>query len=163
MSSFTRGEFCDILDGMKAAVLADSYQHASAETQRMVDRLLRQDADDQAWAEQIGPAYRQADVAALLGKTKQAVSIDHRLLRLPMRSGAIGYPACQFDGKRLLPGVSDVVAALSAVVETPWTIASWLTSPHRALEGARPLDALRAGAVDEVVAMAEQTAAALAG
>lgn len=128
----------------------------------MVDRLLQQDADDQAWAEQIGPVYRQADVAELLGKSKQAVSADDGVLRLQMRSEAVGYPAIQFDGRRLLPGVRDVVTILSPVVETTWTIASWLTSPQRLLQNERPIDRLHAGDVDAVVAAAGRFAHALA-
>ena len=32
-------------------------------TRHQIERLLQQDADDRAWAEQIGPVYRQGDVA----------------------------------------------------------------------------------------------------
>jgi len=53
---------------------------ASPETRYQIERLLRQDADDRAWAEQLGPAYRQGDVARLLGKSRQAVSADTGLL-----------------------------------------------------------------------------------
>lgn len=127
----------------------------------MVERLLQHDADDRAWFEQLGPAYRPADVAELLAKSKQAVSADHRLLRLEMRSGGVGYPAFQFDGRRLLPGVGEVVRTLSPVVETSWTIASWLTSPQPALAGSTPLERLRAGEVDAVVGAARHFAQAL--
>lgn len=144
-------------------MVAERYEQASSDTRRLVDRLLHQDADDRAWAEQIGPAYRQRDVAELLGKSKQAVSEDRRLLRLEMRSGAIGYPAFQFDGRRLLGGLADVVAMLNPVVETPWTVASWVTSAQPALGGARPIDLLRAGDSDPVMAAVRRLAAALAG
>ncbi|MDA8302338.1 MAG: hypothetical protein M0005_12565 [Actinomycetota bacterium] len=91
---------------MASAAVAQLYRKASPETRRLVDRLLEQDADDRASADQIGPAYRQGDVALLLGKSKQAVSEDERLLRLEMRSGIVGYPAFQFDGRRLLLGIA---------------------------------------------------------
>jgi hypothetical protein len=148
---------------MSAAIIAAQYANASTDTRRLVDRLLQQDADDQAWAEQIGPAYRQRDVALLLGKSKQAVSEDRRLLRLEMRSGAIGYPAFQFDGRRVLAGLGDIVVLLGPSVETPWTIGSWLTSPQPALGGARPIDRLRAGEIDTVMSAARHLSAALAG
>lgn len=128
----------------------------------MVDRLLAQDADDRAWAEQIGLVYRQTDVAALLGKSKQAVSEDRKLLRLTMRSGAVGYPAFQFDGRRQVPGVGLVTSLLGQVAETPWTIASWLTSPQLTFDGHTPIDRLRAGEVDAVVTEAKRFAGALA-
>lgn len=147
---------------MRAQAVATRYASASTETRHLIDRLLEQDADDRAWAEQLGPVYRQSDVARLLGKSKQAVSADKRLLRLEMRNGEVGYPAFQFDGRRQLPGVADVVAVLGPVVATSWTIASWLASPQPRLDGTRPLDLLAGGQVDAVVSAARGFAAALA-
>jgi hypothetical protein len=106
--------------------------------------------------------YRQADVAALLGKSKQAVSADPRLLKLVLRSGEVGYPVFQFDGRQQLPGVRDVIGVLAPVVATPWTIASWLTSPSADLDGETPEAALRAGRVDAVTAAADRFARAAA-
>lgn len=143
-------------------VIAERYAKASEETRRMVDRLLAQDADDRAWIAQLGPVYRQTDVARLLGKSKQAVSADTGLLRLDMRNGAIGYPAFQFDGRRQQTGVSEIVNTLAPVVATSWTIASWLTSAQADFDGIRPIDALRDGRVEEVVALARRVARVLA-
>lgn len=134
---------------------------ASPETRYQIEVLLRQDADDRAWAAQLGPAYRQGQVARLLGKSRQAVSADQGLLRLEMRDGQIGYPVFQFEGRRLLPGMRDVVRVLAPVVATSWTIASWLASPAPALDGRTPLEALRAGEADTVLALAREIAAAL--
>ena len=50
---------------------------------------------------------------------------------------------------------------LAAVVGTPWTAASWLTSANRRLNGARPIDALRRGEVAAVLSLAQQAAADL--
>jgi hypothetical protein len=117
---------------------------------------------DRAWAGQLGPVYRQGDVADLLGKSKQAVSADRRLLKLQMRSGDIGYPVFQFDGRRTLPGVGDVVEVLADAVATPWTTASWLTSPHPDLGDTTPVAALQNGRIQDVVALAHRWAAQLA-
>lgn len=143
---------------MDAVTVADRYGRASETTRRLVDRLLVQDADDRAWADQIGPVYRQGDVAELLGKTKQAVSADRRLLKLELRSGEIGYPVVQFDGRRVHPGIGEVVETLADVVATPWTTASWLTSGNADLRGFTPIEMLRAGEVDEVVTLARRWA-----
>jgi hypothetical protein len=62
-----------------------------------------------------------------------------------MRSGAIGYPAFQFDGRQQVPGLGAIVEVLLPAVETSWTIASWLTTPQPDLDGNRPLDLLRRG------------------
>lgn len=134
---------------------------ASPDTRYQIERLLRQDADDRAWAEQLGPAYRQGDVARLLGKSRQAVSADTGLLRLEMRDGEIGYPIFQFDGRRKLPGVREVVGILSPVAASTWTIASWLTSPAAVLGDRPPIQALRDRDVEAVTAAARRTAAAL--
>jgi len=135
---------------------------ASPDTRYQIERLLRQDADDRAWAEQLGPAYRQGDVARLLGKSRQAVSADSGLLRLEMRDGEIGYPVFQFDGRRKLPGIRDVIGILGPVVASPWTLASWLTSPNSDLHSRAPVQALRDGNTETVTAAARQTAEALA-
>ncbi|MDT8408042.1 MAG: hypothetical protein RQ741_00450 [Wenzhouxiangellaceae bacterium] len=144
------------------ASISDLMRRASPETQHQIKVLLRQDADDAAWAEQLGPAYRQVDVARLLGKSRQAVSADHGLLRLEMRDGEIGYPVFQFEGRRQLPGVRQVVGLLGPVVASPWTLASWLTSASAALDGQSPIQALRKHKADAVTALARQTAEALA-
>ncbi len=136
-------------------------REASPETRHQIECLLRQDADDRAWADQLGPAYRQGDVARLLEKSRQAVSADRGLLRLEMRNGEIGYPLFQFDGRRQLPGIREVVRAFEPVVASSWTTASWLASPTPELDGRTPVAALREGDREAVIALAEQISAAL--
>jgi hypothetical protein len=143
--------------------LLERYESAPPEVQHQVDRLLAQAEDDRAWAEQLGPVYRQADVAALLGVSKQAASSNPGLLRLEMRDGTVGYPVWQFDGDRLVPGVRQVVLELNDVVASPWTIASWLTSPNEELDGRPPLECLRQGDVTHVATTARRLAQRLAG
>lgn len=147
---------------MDAAAVAERFAAATEITRRQVARLLEQDEDDRAWTAQIGPVYRQADVAELLGKSKQAVSADARLLKLELRSGEVGYPVVQFDGRRQLPGVREVVGLLGGVVATPWTTASWLTSSSSELDGMTPVAALGEGRAEEVLAAARRFAAAVA-
>ena len=134
---------------------------ASPEARYQIERLLRQDADDRAWAEQLGPAYRQGDVARLLDKSRQAVSADRGLLRLALRDGEIAYPVFQFDGRRQLPGIREVVRVLEPAVATAWTTASWLTSPAPELDDRTPLALLRAGELEPVISLARQTASTL--
>ena len=119
--------------------------------------VLEQDVADAGWAEQIGPALTQQDVARLLGKSEQAVSKDSRLLRVRNRDGRPVYPVVQFDGRRQLPGVPDVVSVLQPAIE-PLTVAAWLTAASPALTGRRPVDALRDGQSTEVLALAKRLA-----
>jgi len=146
------------LDTMRLARLLTT---ASPATQDHVVRVLEQDHADQAWGAQIGPGLTQADVARLLGVTVQAVSKNKGLLRLQNRDGRPIYPIVQFDGRRPLPGVAEVVAILDGPL-LPLTIASWLTSRKKALTGRTAIAALRAGEVGLVVSLARQTAAAAA-
>ena len=57
--------------------------------------------------------------------------------------------------------MAEVVSVFAPVVATPLTTAAWLTAPNRRLGGARPIDALRAGDADRVVALARRAAADL--
>lgn len=144
------------------ATLLERYRRAPSDVKRQIDLLLRQAEDDRAWAQQLGPVYAQGQVAELLGKSKQAVSADKGLLRLDMRDGSVGYPVFQFEGDRMLPGMQDVVRALSPVAATTWTVASWLTSPSPDLGGKTPLERLRRGDVSDVSVIANRLAAAWA-
>lgn len=139
--------------------LARRILHAPVDIQTQIARLLQHAEDDEAWAEQLGPVYRQADVARLLGRSKQAVAQNPRLLRLEMRSGRIGYPVFQFDGRAVLDGIGDVVEILTAAATDPWTIASWLRSPKSAFDGREPIELLRDGDVEPVVDAARSFAA----
>lgn len=141
-----------------AVEFAELMARASAPTLDLVRAILEQDVSDAAWAAQIGPALSQQDVARLLGKSEQAVSKDARLLRIRNRDGRPVYPVVQFDGRRQLLGVADVVAAIGRVLE-PLTVASWLTASNAGLSGRRPVDALRDGDAAAVRALAARLAA----
>lgn len=123
--------------------------------------VLEQDVSDAAWSRQIGPSLTQSDVGRLLGKSEQAVSKDHRLLRIRNRDGRPVYPVVQFHGRGLLPGLGEVLAVLLSSLQ-PLTVASWLTSEHVGLARRRPVDALRDGEVEQVAALARQLAASAA-
>lgn len=141
----------------KSATLEERYERAAPQVRELVDRLLEHDVAADAWREQIGPALTQRDTGKLLGKSPQAVAKDAGLVRVPTRDGRVMYPVCQFDGRRRVDGVSQVVRALAGVVEGA-TIASWLTAPNDRLDGRAPIGALRDGDQREVVELAEQLA-----
>lgn len=120
----------------------------------MVTEHPKSQADDRAWAAQIGPAHPPDAVAALLQLRVEDVATQPGLVRLTQRNGEVVYPVFQFDGPRLLEGISDVVATLTPVMASTWTIASWLTSPQPSLDGDRPSGRLRAGDSRPVTALA---------
>ena len=137
--------------------LAALARTARPEALALARLVLEQDAADQAWARQVGPALTQRDTATLLGTTEQAVAKDGRLLRVRDRDGRPVYPVVQFAGRAQLAGVADVVRALAGVLE-PLTVASFLTAAHPDLDGRRPVDALRAGEQEAVVRIARRLA-----
>lgn len=90
------------------------------------------------------------DVQALLGhRTKQAVykaAQEHRLLGVE-DGGRQRFPACQFDGTRVRPGVQ---AILKAAPETSgWRILQYLFGREEGLGGARPIDLVK-GSVSDI-------------
>lgn len=93
------------------------------------------------------------DAARRLGKGRAA--IDKRrargtILALP-RSGEYVYPVWQFDETTrdgLLPGFKDALSSFG--VESSWMRAEFMLAHHEELDGARPIDALRAGQVRRV-------------
>ena len=121
-------------------------------------------ADGEAWVEERTirrPLAENEDyagareIAELVGISRQAVHARRE------RGTLIGffhgrrdalYPREQFDEHgRVVPGVGEVLATFGG---DGWQAWSWLTRPCPALDDARPLDRLRQGRVDEVVAAA---------
>lgn len=137
--------------------LAQLERQASPEAVRLATRLLESDIAAQAWVSQVGFCLTQAGTAELLGRSEQAVSKDPRLLRLARSDGRPAYPAFQFDGRRQVPGVADVVKALGGAL-LPETMAAWLTGEQPALDGRRPVDVLAEGDRDAVLAVARRLA-----
>ncbi len=140
-----------------ALSLQDLADRASEEALALARTVLEQDLSDRQWAEQLGPALSQRDVARLLDKSAQAVSKDPGLVRLRNRDDRIAYPVFQFAGRRQVPGVGDVVRALADAV-SPLMTASWLTGQNASLGDRRPVDVLRDGRVAEVVVVARRFA-----
>jgi hypothetical protein len=129
------------------AEIDDLATGASNEALRLVTTVLRDDAANRRWRSQLGPCLSQAAAAELLGITAQAVAkraAGGDLLRLVHSDGRPVYPMFQFVGRSALAGLGPVLRALGEV-DDPLTIAAWLTSPKRLLEGRTPIEALRSG------------------
>jgi hypothetical protein len=101
-----------------------------------------------------GGAYDLEQARAVLGGVSRQ-AIDKRvkegsILAVPGPSNRRAYPTFQFNSD------GSVVAGLKTVQDTlptqnPWAILSFLTNPQTLLDGARPIDELRTGAIDRVV------------
>jgi len=105
-----------------------------------------------------GGAVPVTAAMAILGlKSRQAVQQRRargKLLGLPLGGSTYLYPVWQFDQQGVLPGLPETLAALEHL--DPWGQVAFLLSGDARLDGLRPLDALRAGRVTEVVAVTRQ-------
>ncbi len=126
----------------------------------------------EVWAGLVGPFTDSAGAAAALGGiSKQAVSqrvASGSVLGLRLAPGGTArdrlvYPTWQFQSA-VLAHLPAVLAAAGFDPERPttgWTIAAWLTTVDDSLDGASPLDLLRAGHRDPVLAVAADVADSL--
>jgi hypothetical protein len=98
------------------------------------------------WSEIVEPLLTPAEIAQLP---------EEQLFAVPTGNG-FGYPAMQIKDGQLLAGFAETVAALAPVIETPYTIIGWLTSPSPALDELTPLDWLRQEREPETVIVEAQ-------
>jgi hypothetical protein len=94
------------------------------------------------------------EAAQILGITRQAVDKRRKqgkLIALPA-GRSHRYPAWQFSDGKTLPGLESALSTLS--IRDPWMQTAWMLNGNFSLEGDRPLDRLRAGNLDAVVAAA---------
>ena len=116
------------------------------------------------WDELIGPFTKTDGVQARLGITRQAVAAKatrRRLLRVITTDGQHLYPLWQFDEKKELDGLLDVLALFPEDAVDGWTLAGWLRTTNPEL-GESPYDALVRGDVAKAMSAARTAAAALA-
>ncbi len=120
------------------------------------------------WEDLLSPFYDVNGVRQLLSQnrkkpiSRQAVSKRKGLLALTTGSGNVVYPAFQFGNPIVLDGVATIVKLLPADLVSPWMVASWLVSQEPELESARPIDVIKEGGIQRVVAVAHDWARALA-
>lgn len=101
------------------------------------------------WSE-LGPFYSSAKAARLLGGISRQAVADRRnrgtLFGLKTADRAWVYPTFQFDERNtVLEGLSAVLKILRESPIDEWSLASWLSSPMRSLEGRSPIEWLRLG------------------
>lgn len=102
-----------------------------------------------------GGTLSAEQLARRLRLTRQAVDLrrrNRRLIGLPVGRHGYRYPAWQLGPNGVWPWVPSVIEALAP--HDPWQQVFFLRGPHPDLGGQTPLDALRGGRTDEVVALA---------
>lgn len=118
-----------------------------------IDLLMRSFARRR---ELLAGALTAPQVAKLLKTTRQTPHdrLASGTLLAVMEQGAFRFPIWQFDpdGENgVIPGFPAVIRALHV---SPIAKVSWLTRPNPMLDGETPLASLRAGQIDQVVALA---------
>lgn len=106
--------------------------------------------------EVLGGALAVRDVAKLLGKSRQAIHdrAKRNMLLGINDGGQLRFPLWQFDADApndVVPGLPKVLTALHV---PPFVKATWLQRPNPYFEGQTPLNVLKAGEVERVVAEA---------
>jgi hypothetical protein len=117
------------------------------------------------WDELVGPFFRSEGVQARLGISRQAVAAKaarRRLLRVFTSDGVALFPAWQFDGPQLIPGLGEVLSVFPEAAVDGWTLAGWLRTPDADLDGGVPVELLVAGEAQRVLTAARSASAALA-
>jgi hypothetical protein len=102
-----------------------------------------------------GGAYSASDVAALLAISRQAVDKRRKagqLLAVALPKRGLLYPAWQFGDSGVVSGFVETLAHLAD--HDPWAQARFFVTGNHRCKGKRPIDLLRAGTIDAVVAAA---------
>ena len=148
-----------------AAALQRAITSFARDVGRTIDAELDVDQADEAWqpgddlaAERTRivnydgrPPLSGSDLLKLWSVSRQTLATwrrSGRLVGVPLGATRnLAYPRWQLDQLgRPLPGLDLVVGGLG--VRDPWGVAAWLVRPEPALDGARPIDALRSASVD---------------
>lgn len=116
------------------------------------------------WDDRLGPFYGTRQVARLLGAISRQAVADRRergtLLGLKTADGEVVYPTFQFGaGNRVLPGLPEVIQCFRGTDVDDWTLAGWLVSPLKALEGRSAVQWLQSGErLEALLALARDAA-----
>lgn len=107
--------------------------------------------------EAAGGAYDLAEVQTMLNDvSRQAIEKrvkEGSLLAVPGPNNRRRYPVMQFTQEGLVPGIKDVQKALPTC--NPWAVLNFFVHPDVHLDGQKPIDVLRKGKVDLVIAAAK--------
>ncbi|HPB72271.1 MAG TPA: hypothetical protein PLX71_04760 [Phycicoccus sp.] len=152
-ATFTRlvRAFAEALTDDDLDRLADVYPEVVAHA--IVDALP--DVDTGALEEALGPFYDTAGLRRRLKITRQALAsrvAAGSLLAIPDETGRLLYPTFQFRAgtAEVLPGVGEIVRAVTEAGADHLTCAMWLTALDPRL-GQPPIEGLRHGGGDTVL------------
>jgi nucleoid DNA-binding protein len=103
-----------------------------------------------------GGSYTLRHVETLLGISRQAIDKkvqDDALLAVPGPHGRRRYPTIQFTKDGTVPGLQNVLKSLPSA--NGWFRLNFLVTPDSHLAGQRPIDVLKEGNIESVLAAAK--------
>lgn len=108
------------------------------------------------WDDLLGPFYTTSKVAEILGGVSRQAIADRRerqtLLALRTADGTLVYPTFQFgEHNEILAGLPEVLRCFRGSGIDDWSLAGWLVSKLRPLDGRSAVDWLRLGRDPEPV------------
>jgi hypothetical protein len=122
--------------------------------------LLRSLDADSELREAEGGGLSDAEFAERMGLSSRETIRQYRgksrIFGWAKGSRSNRYPAWQIHRKELLPGLAEVLAVLNEKQLHSLSIIGYFLTPSDGLDDVRPLDLLREGKVDEVVADAKR-------
>lgn len=132
--------------------------------ERVAERMLEAVPAPSRWDDLLGPFYSTNQIEKLWGGISRQAIADRRkrgtVLGLKTADGVVVYPTFQFDERnRVLPGLAEVLQCFRGVPVDDWTLAGWLVSPLRPLDGRSVIDWLRLGGELEPVLVLARDAA----
>jgi len=115
---------------------------------RLAERMLNAVPVTSRWDDRLGPFYNTSKLAQLWGGVSRQAIADRRerrtVLGLKTADGALVFPTFQFDERnQVLAGLPEVLQCFRAAPVDDWTLAGWLVTPLRPLEGRSVIDWLR--------------------
>ncbi|WP_246812507.1 hypothetical protein [Microvirga sp.] len=101
-----------------------------------------------------GGLYTLSEVAAILAISEPLVEKRRKAGELiaVRLAESYCYPACQFTPHGIVTGLPEVLAMMA--IRHDWMRLEWLLVPDEALEGLSPLEALKAGRLEDVIDIA---------
>jgi hypothetical protein len=136
----------DAFSGLGVAMQRVATLNAAAVRDPLAAARVRGIAARDRLIERAGGLLRLGEAAERLGVTPQAVTgrrTRETILAVPMPNGEWVYPACQFTGDGLVPGLDGYLRAFHDA--DPWTRLAVLLAPSARFGGRSALDLLLAG------------------
>ena len=140
--------FLQVMQSSKADTEEIAFQRVRMRSQGAEEKLLLEEGgvfSDAEFAEKLGVRSRS---------TIQNYREQNRIFAVPRGTRNLCYPAWQIFKKDLLPGLGETLGALAGAKPDPFGIVLFFLTPAEALDDERPLDLLRRGEAEAVIALA---------